>query len=280
MSYIDFEGEIPRGNYGAGAVTVWDTGTYDCLKWEEREVMVVLHGKRVEGRYVLFQTHENQWMIHRMDPPQDPTREAMPERVEPMRPTPGDLPADDGAYGFEIAWDGLRAIVFGQGGRVQLHDEAADDVSARFPEMARLGRALGSHEVILDGELVALGEGGRPDRDRLARRLAGTEGESDSARRRLAEDLPVTYMAYDVLYADGHAIVARPYTERRALLDGLDLNGFHWQSPAYHVGDGAALLEVARRQGLSGVVAKKLDSPYRPGEQSPDWIAVRSSSTS
>jgi bifunctional non-homologous end joining protein LigD len=204
----------------------------------------------------------------------------MPERVEPMRPTPGDLPADDGAYGFEIAWDGLRAIVFGQGGRVQLHDEAADDVSARFPEMARLGRALGSHEVILDGELVALGEGGRPDRDRLARRLAGTEGESDSARRRLAEDLPVTYMAYDVLYADGHAIVARPYTERRALLDGLDLNGFHWQSPAYHVGDGAALLEVARRQGLSGVVAKKLDSPYRPGEQSPDWIAVRSSSTS
>src|SRR3981081_294756 len=75
LSYFDFAGEIPEGNYGAGQVTVWDTGTYEVIKWSDREVMVVLHGKRVEGRYVLFQTGGKNWMIHRMGPPPGPTRE-------------------------------------------------------------------------------------------------------------------------------------------------------------------------------------------------------------
>src|ERR1700716_1336379 len=85
LFYIDFAGEIPEGNYGAGQVTVWDSGTYEEIKWSDREVMVVLHGKRVEGRYVLFQTGGKNWMIHLMDPPQDSTREPMPERIDPMK---------------------------------------------------------------------------------------------------------------------------------------------------------------------------------------------------
>jgi bifunctional non-homologous end joining protein LigD len=274
LSYIDFEGEIPKGNYGAGVVTVWDTGTYDCLKWEPSEVMVVLRGERVHGQYVLFRTGGDQWMIHRMDPPQDPTREPMPDRVLPMRATPGDLPQDDAAYGFEIAWDGVRTIVFGEGGRVRLQDEAGEDDTGRFPELGRMGRALGSREVILDGEIVALDPEGHPDPERLDRRLRGAE--SDSAVRRLAEDVPVTYMVCDVLYLDGHLILDRPYADRRKLLDELDLNGFHWQTPSHHVGDGEALLALARESGLAGVVAKRLESPYRPGEQSPGWIEIRS----
>src|ERR671930_1254609 len=75
LDYIDFEGQIPKGEYGAGKVTVWDHGTYETVKWKDDEVMVVLHGKRLQGRYVLFQTRGKDWMIHRMDPPQDPGRE-------------------------------------------------------------------------------------------------------------------------------------------------------------------------------------------------------------
>ena len=277
MSYLDFEGEIPRGNYGAGVVTVWDTGTYECQKFEPSEVMVVLHGQRVQGRYVLFQTHDDQWMVHRMDPPQDPTREPMPDRMEPMRATPGDLP-DDQDHGFEILWDGVRTIVFGEGGTVRLQADDGGDATARFPELARLGRALGAREVVLDGEVVALDTDGQPDHDRLVRRLRDTA--SDAAARRLAEDVPVTYMAYDLLYLDGHLLLHRTYGERRQLLEGLELNGFHWQTPSHHVpteaGDGAALLAAARGRGLAGVVAKRLDSPYRPGQQSAEWIEIRS----
>ncbi|MGH9280339.1 MAG: DNA polymerase ligase N-terminal domain-containing protein [Acidimicrobiales bacterium] len=258
LSYIDFEGEIPRGNYGAGSMTVWDTGTYECIKFESAEVMVDLHGQRVQGRYVLFRTDKDQWMIHRMDPPQDPTREPMPTGVEPMRATPGKLPEDD-AHAYEILWDGVRTVVAGEGGTIH------DGVTERFPELSRIGRALGAREVVLDGEVVALGEDGRPDRGRLDRRRAGSR----------ADAIPVTYMIYDLLYLDGHTTMHRPYTERRELLEGLDLTGFHWQTPSNHVGDGAGILAVAREQGLPGIVAKRRDSPYRPGEQSADWVEVR-----
>ena len=84
IEYLEFSGEIPRGNYGAGSMFIWDAGTYEYEKFDEREVMVTFHGGRVEGRYVLFQTGGKNWMIHRMDPPQDSDREPMPERIEPM----------------------------------------------------------------------------------------------------------------------------------------------------------------------------------------------------
>ncbi len=90
LDYIDFAGEIPQGEYGGGTVKIWDSGTYETHKWSDREVMVTLHGKKVEGRYVLFQTDGKNWMIHRMDPPQDPEREAMPARIEPMPAVSGD----------------------------------------------------------------------------------------------------------------------------------------------------------------------------------------------
>ena len=81
-------------------------------------------------------------------------------------------------------------------------------------------------------------------------------------------------MLFDALYVDGHMTVDRPYTERRDRLEDLKLSGPHWQTPAYHRGDGAALLQAAKAQGLSGVVAERLDSVYRPGETSKDWILV------
>ena len=96
IEYLDFEGEIPRGQYGAGRMTVWDTGTYECLKWEPRKVEVALHGSRVQGRYALFPIEQGDspkdWMIHRMDPPADPAREPMPEGIVPMLARAGELP--------------------------------------------------------------------------------------------------------------------------------------------------------------------------------------------
>src|SRR5439155_5702881 len=99
LEYLDFHGEIPAGSYGAGTMTIWDRGTYECLKWEPRKVEVALHGERVDGRYALFPIASGEapkdWMIHRMDPPEDPQREPMPERLTPMLACPGRLPSDD-----------------------------------------------------------------------------------------------------------------------------------------------------------------------------------------
>src|SRR4051794_35248742 len=94
LMYLEFAGDIPKGEYGGGSMGIWDTGTYDCHKWSDREVMVTFHGERAKGRYVLFRTRDDQWMIHRMDPPDDPDRSPLPEGVRPMASVPGPMPED------------------------------------------------------------------------------------------------------------------------------------------------------------------------------------------
>jgi bifunctional non-homologous end joining protein LigD len=131
---------------------------------------------------------------------------------------------------------------------------------------------VSSHEVVLDGEVVALDEEGRPNFGLLQQRMNVAEG---SALRRVIREVPVVYMLFDVLYLDGHQTLGLPYTERRRLLEGLSLSGSSWQTPSYHVGDGAALLDATRARGLEGLVAKRLDSVYRPGRRSASWVKVK-----
>jgi bifunctional non-homologous end joining protein LigD len=271
ISYIDFAGEIPKGEYGGGTVKIWDSGWYELHKWEPKEVMITLHGERVEGRYVLIKTRGNQWLMHRMDPPQDRDREPFPSALRPMLASKGRLPKNDADFGFEIAWGGTRVLIYGEGGRVRVEEAGGVDIGDQYPEFARLGRALSSHEVVLDGEIVALDSheqpmpGAPPDRSGL---------ETDAARRRAVRDHPVAVMLFDLLYLDGHMTTALPYNERRARLEGLKLSGPHWQTPAYHQGDGEALLHAAGASGLPGVIGKRVESEYTPGKKSKDWILV------
>src|SRR5215218_11063170 len=120
LEYLDFHGDIPEGEYGAGTMRIWDRGTYELHKFRDDEVMVTFHGERLEGKYVLFRTGGKNWMIHRMDPPQDADREPMPTGIEPMLARSGKLPPEDGRWGYEVKWDGVRAIGYAEGGRVKL----------------------------------------------------------------------------------------------------------------------------------------------------------------
>ena len=273
LDYIDFAGEIPKGEYGGGTVKIWDSGTYDVLKWSDREVMVTLHGKRVQGRYVLFRTDGKNWMIHRMDPPQDPDRQPMPQRIEPMLaklvrkpPTPDD------AWGFEFKWDGIRAEVYVDGGIVRLLSRSGETITARYPEIIPMGRALGSTEVVLDGEIVALDDKGRPSFEEIQQRMGLT---SESEIRRKMKEVPVTYMVFDIMWKDGHSLLKEPYATRRKTLEGLKLKGASWQTPPHEKGGGPAMLEASRKAGLEGIMGKKLDSPYEPGRRSGLWVKVK-----
>jgi bifunctional non-homologous end joining protein LigD len=272
LEYLDFHGDIPAGEYGAGSMRIWDRGTYEQHKFRDDEVMITFHGERVHGRYVLFRTRGKDWMIHRMDPPEDPDRVPMPERVEPMLARSGPLPRDDGRWAYEVKWDGVRIIAFVEGGRVRLQARTGREVTERYPELRGMGRALGAREVVLDGEVVAFGADGRPSFQRLQGRMHLT---SENAVRRLSEREPVTYIAFDLLYEDGRDLMALHYAQRRERLLALGLAGPSWQAPAHHVGDGAALLEATRAQGLEGVLAKRLDCPYTPGRRSPAWVKVK-----
>ncbi len=277
LEYLDFEGEIPKGSYGAGTIKIWDRGTYEVLKWEPRKIEVALHGERLAGRYALFPIEQGEqpkdWMIHRMDPPADPDREEMPSRVLPMLARAGELPSEEGGrWAYEIKWDGIRAIAYSTPGVLRLQSRNLIDISERYPELGRLNRSLSSHSAILDGEIVSLDEHGRPSFSALQRRM---QVLSPAQAKRLAAHSQVTYMIFDLLWLDGHSLMGLPYSQRRELLLGLSLSGPSWQTPEHVESGGRALLAAATEQGLEGVVAKRMDSPYEPGTRSRWWLKVK-----
>jgi bifunctional non-homologous end joining protein LigD len=271
LEYIDFAGQIPEGEYGAGKVEIWDSGTYETHKFRDSEVMVTFHGERLQGKFVLFQTKGKNWMIHRMDPP-DPGREPMPDRIVPMMARLAKLPRDDSKWAYEIKWDGVRAICYCQGGRIRLESRNLRNVTSQYLELRGIGRALGSQEAVLDGEIVAFDEDERPNFGLLQHRM---HVGSESTVRRLMKTIPVVYLVFDVLYLDGRSTMELPYEERRELLEGLELEGSHWRTPSYHVGDGEAMVEASREQGLEGIIAKRLGCPYEPGRRSGNWLKVK-----
>jgi bifunctional non-homologous end joining protein LigD len=277
LDYGAFEGEIPKGNYGAGQVSIWDRGTYETHKWRidgpKGEVMVTLHGERVSGRYVLFQTDARNWMIHRMDPPADPHRQPMPAEVKPMMAKlAAGVPQPDRGWAYEFKWDGVRAIVFSEGGTLRLISRTNEDITARYPEVRGIASALGSRSAILDGEIVALGPTGTPSFEQLQQRM-GLRTPVDV--RRKMNEVPVYYMAFDVLYLDGHVLTGLPYLERRQRLQDLRLAGPSWQTPDSHVGDGNTMLQASRNAGLEGVIAKRVDGVYEEGRRSGAWLKIK-----
>ena len=272
LDYGTFEGQIPKGEYGGGKVILWDHGHFECEKWTEREVIVELHGSRVSGRYVLFKTGGRNWMIHRMDPAPIGW-EPMPEEIRPMLATLGSLPSPDRGWSYEFKWDGIRAVTYVEGGRVRALTRNGNDVSEVYPELRGLGQQLGATSVVLDGELVAMDDEGRPSFSRLQNRM---QVRGASQVRRAAAHTPVSYLIFDVLYLDGRQLVSDTYDERRSALESLDLDGpDSVVTDAFTDAPGEKVLEVARSGGLEGVVAKLRSSRYQPGRRSDAWIKVK-----
>jgi bifunctional non-homologous end joining protein LigD len=187
------------------------------------------------------------------------------------------LPPDDEHWAFEMKWDGMRALVGIDHGAVWLTSRAGNDATARFPEIAPIADALGSVDALLDGELVALDDAGVPSFERLQPRM---QAHGNTAVRERAAVQPVVLMVFDVLWLAGHSTCELPYTERRTLLERLELAGGSWQTPPTTYGSagdqtGESVLETSRALGLEGVVAKRIDSLYLPGRRADSWRKVK-----
>jgi bifunctional non-homologous end joining protein LigD len=255
IEYLDFDGEIPEGEYGGGTMKIWDQGTYDLHELTDKKLTIDLHGQRAKGKYALFQTRGNQWMIHRMDPPEDPTRELLPDA---FAPPPVDerkaLPRGEG-WLFEPVWGGARAMAGLEGGRVAWAvDEEGADVAAAFPELSRMAEWQDITPMVLEVEVVLLGDDGRPNRDLIdARRKPGL------SRARILTQFkrhPATVIVCDLVWRDGHSVAELPFAERRLLLEALELKGPTWTT-ATATDDGKALRAAVKAQGLPAVRARR-----------------------
>jgi bifunctional non-homologous end joining protein LigD len=189
--------------------------------------------------------------------------------MRPMLATRGTTVPSGPAWTHEVKWDGMRVLVHVRDGKVRLSSRNENDVTLSFPELAALG-SLG-HDVVLDGEVVAFLDG-VPTFGALAGRIHNQAPDLDHAR-------PVTLFVFDVLSIDGVDVTGEPLSMRRQLLEALDVNGAHWQTPPTY-DDGATLLGVTQQQGLEGVVSKKLSSRYEQGRRSKDWLKFANRATS
>ena len=173
-------------------------------------------------------------------------------------------PGED--WRHEVKWDGVRALTRVAGGVVTMTSRNANRITAAWPELAT-PPAVGD-DTVVDGEIIALNERGVPDFRVLADRMHVRKAATVA---RLAERVPATYMVFDLLRLDGEDLCGLPLEERRARLAGLDLTRSGWQVPPEY-DDGAMLLEATREQGLEGIVSKRADSTYRPGQRTPHWL--------
>jgi len=276
LEYGKFSGTIPKGEYGAGTVSIWDRGRYDCEKWRPQEIMVVLHGKRAVGRYVLFPTNGKNWMIHRMDPAPD-GYEPLPARMQPMLATAGQLPPDDGDWAYEFKWDGMRALIWIDGGRPRAVSRNGTDITGSFPELRAFGESMGSRQALLDAELIALGPDGKPSFARLQHRLHATSPER--VRNAAASD-PISLVIFDLLHLDGVSMIGKVYDHRRSALEDLEIGAPGWAvAPSFTEEEGTHVFRTAVDLGMEGVVAKRRTSAYQVGRRSRDWIKVKNQHT-
>jgi bifunctional non-homologous end joining protein LigD len=190
-----------------------------------------------------------------------------------MLATAGTLPSADAGWAYEMKWDGLRALAFMSRGAVRLVSRTGRDITHAYPELAAAPDAVAARELVLDGEIVALSGGSRPDFEALQQRM--NIGSAAQAKV-LSAQIPVSYLAFDLLWLDGRSLLQQRYALRRELLEALALQGGWWQVPPSFVGEAAADIQaVSVQQNLEGIVAKRLGSRYEPGRRSPAWRKIK-----
>ncbi len=282
IEYLTFHGVIPDG-YGAGTMTIWDTGTYELLldkrdrDGSEREYKIRFSGKRLDGEYVLVRTTANEgrdWLLIRHGTP--PADDFYDWKVGPMLAVSADAPFDSASFCYEPKWDGVRTLAFVDGGMVRLQTRNLLDCTAQYPEAHGVAEALtGAYHAILDGEIVALDERGVPSFQRLQPRM---HVRDEASIRKLRRTTPIVYEVFDLLYQDGEDLRHKPLRERQRRLEAAITPMGAVRSPECFVGTGIALFDAARAQGLEGIVAKRLDAPYASG-RSAAWVKVKAQQT-
>src|SRR5437879_2063023 len=314
VSYYDFEGTIPKGEYGGGTVMVWDWGNFDLEEatpaesLRRGEVNFRLHGVRLHGRYALVRTRsEKDWLlIKKKDEAADPsfdnekfdtsvktgrTKEEiehgkdavwsssraegegglinlanaekgpMPRSLDPMKAQLVDETFDNDRWLFEVKWDGIRLISFIDNGKVSLQTRSGRIVDNEYPPLQAISGLVKAKQAVLDGEIVALDDQGRPSFQLL--------------QNRERDQRPLQYVVFDIVYADGQRLFKVPLEDRKRLLRNLFTDSSLLKYSEHVLGEGKAFFKAAQQNLLEGIVAKLRDSSYQPGVRSSAWLKIK-----
>jgi len=344
IEYGSFEGVIPKGNYGAGSVMLWDRGTYEVLDGAPADAQLArgdfkfrLHGVKLRGDFAIVRMKSrtakskgNEWLLIKKrdsfaasgwdpedhsksvltgrtqeeiaqqlgaaaDPPAttkahaklkaNPSLEKlhgakrgpMPAIISPMLAELGKgKPPSGKDWIYEIKWDGVRALCFLDAGDLRILSRNGNDHTRQYPELSVLSHHLKAHDAVVDGEIAALDEKGRPDFEKLQERMHVADAAVSARHSRSS---PVTLFLFDLLYLDGYDLRGTALIDRKKLLAEILTPGGPVRYSEHFQADGHDVLEAARQHGLEGVVGKKASSKYE-SRRSSDWVKWKVTDTS
>ncbi|HUZ82052.1 MAG TPA: DNA ligase D [Gaiellaceae bacterium] len=263
LEYASFHGQIPPGQYGAGSVELWDRGTYELLEEKANgQLTFELRGSRLRGRWSLVPAHldgkEQNWLLIKgHDGENDVSRRRAAYR--PMLATQAAAIPHGEEWAYEVKFDGYRAIAYVRGGDCTLVSRNDNDLTARFPDLAKaITKAVKSPNAVVDGEVCRVDPSGRTSFSELQR---GTGA--------------VVFYAFDLLELDGEPTIGLPLQERKAQLRQLLAGRVENVAYSESFDDGDALFAAAQERGLEGVIAKRRNSAYKEGKRTRDWLKVK-----
>jgi DNA ligase D-like protein (predicted ligase)/DNA ligase D-like protein (predicted polymerase)/DNA ligase D-like protein (predicted 3'-phosphoesterase) len=272
LEYVDFEGAIPKGEYGGGMMWKFAQGRYLTTKEKEDGFYFRLQSRELNAEYRVHRTKENQWLLERVDNPQI---DWLRDRIEPMLARPVDKPPISEDYIYEVKWDGIRAMISLDEGTLRIRGRNGLDLTKQFPELLIPEQAFRATSALFDAEIVCLQSDGRPSFQTVIHRM---QQKSEGAIERAQAKHPAVCYVFDCLYLDGRPIVSEPLTRRREWLqDAVRKDSTYRVSEA--VDEGTTFFEAVKQMGLEGVMAKQRNSIYAPGKRSDSWLKIKGRKT-
>jgi len=272
LEYVNFEGAIPKGEYGGGMMWKFAQGRYEISKQKKDGFYFRLQSRELNAEYRTHQTKDNQWLLERVDNPQT---DWLRDPIEPMLARPADKPPDSADYLYEVKWDGLRAMISLDEGQIRIRGRNGTDFTKQFPELLIPEQSFRATSALFDGEIVCLDSNGKPVFKNVIHRM---QQKTEAAIERARVKYPAACYVFDCLYLDGRPIVNEPLARRREWLEDVIK-----KDSAYRVSgvveDGPAFFEAVKEMGLEGIIAKQRDSTYQPGKRSDAWLKVKARQT-
>ena len=273
LKYLDFHGTIPKGQYGGGDMWIFARGKYEITKEKKDGFYLTLQSRELTSEYRMIHTREKEWLCERVGNPQI---DWLHDPIQPMLSESQDTPFDSPDFLYEVKWDGIRAMISLDEGRITIRSRSQRDITNQFPELLIPEQAFRATAALFDCEIVCLNESGQPVFEDVVMRL---HPRTESAIARARTKHPAICYVFDLLYVDGRPITSDPLERRRAwMIDSLKL-----PNPTYRVSEaineGTALFDAAAGAGLEGIIAKERNSIYVPGKRSSHWIKIKTRRT-
>lgn len=270
MEYLEFEGTIPKGQYGGGDMWVYASGKYEITKDKKDGFYFRLHSPAISGEFRMYMINNSkkEYLMERVGNPQV---DWLHSNIEPMLATPKEKVPDSDKYVYEVKWDGIRVMVTLDEGKVTLRTRNNNDITAQFPELTNGEKSFRGTSGLFDGEIVCLDGEGKPVFKEVIHRM---QRRSEGDIERNMKKYPAYCYLFDVLYLDGRAVVNEPMLRRRDwLADAVKKDSSYRVSEV--IEDGVALFEAAGQLGLEGIMAKERDGKYYPGKRSDSWLKIK-----